>query len=535
MLHLCRSLLLVMTIAVALPLVTAAESITTDQQAQEATMVALADLKAGDNDPQKTVAAALEFTQLLDYYKEKGNTDQVCEMQANVYWCKKRMNLESLRTYVAAKGAPAQALAARAEEIASTEVPKDQADAYFARAEAYAKDNSHAALAIAIRYFEVADRFAGTPVSLKAQRFSLDAFRKLTAPDLVGKQLQAQVSVAEDIPNDVKGMVDDLNKSMASITSKASTALAIEQKRATDILTKEAESEQAKGALDSMLALQKQISDLDATVPDLSKVGKSAIVAYHKAKDALIDKVQADLSVERGKVIPKLQKIQFGLTKAGKVDAATTTKTLIDKLAIGAAVGGGKNIDLATMKKRFGTHQVKWDKDGTLTLAYSFSDATEMKDFAIPKESKTTLEKGLLVAPGEQFQHKVSWKSFTMVCDVGLGNYGGTHLSTTSGLDISCSNYNAWSVNVKLGGQAVGSGMFDPAYTKTGDLNAMIPVEISISPERTTLKWGKVSLGKPTGPASAGKLTLCSGDGSNRFRNVVIRGKPEDSWLENGE
>ena len=140
MLRCCTTLLLALTLAGATPLM-GADSIATEADAQAAMAQAMADLKASDNDPQKTVAAGLEFTQLLDYYKAKGDNDQVCEMQAYVYWCKKRMNLESLQTYVAAKGAPAQALAARAEEVVNAEVPKDQAETYFGRAEAYAKAN----------------------------------------------------------------------------------------------------------------------------------------------------------------------------------------------------------------------------------------------------------------------------------------------------------------------------------------------------------------------------------------------------------
>jgi len=158
MLRLFRILLII--IALTMPLA-AVDAITTDPQAEAATASALADLKAGDTDPMRTVAAALTFTQLLDYYKVNGKTDQVCEMQAYVYWSKKRMNLDSLQAYLAAKGGAAQALATRADEIASAELPKDQADTYFARAEAFAKGHADAQLAIAIRYFEVADRFTG--------------------------------------------------------------------------------------------------------------------------------------------------------------------------------------------------------------------------------------------------------------------------------------------------------------------------------------------------------------------------------------
>jgi hypothetical protein len=343
MLQLCRSFLLVTTIAIALPL-TAADSITTDQQAQEATTVALADLKAGDNDPGKTVAAALEFTQLLDYYKEKGNTDLVCEMQANVYWCKKRMNLESLRTYVAAKGASAQALATRAEEIVSVEVPKDQAEAYFERAEKFSKDHATAQLAIVIRYFEVADRFAGTPVSLKAQRLSLDAQRAAgSQQDTVGKALKANVTVPGDLPADAAKILQELNAAISTLTAKASASLAKEEETVVTSLAREAEAAQKRGDLDGMMACQKQMADLSAKIDTIPRATQTALAAYTKVKDKVVSKAQTDIVTEKSKALKRLEIIQATETKKGNTEGALAIKSRIEQekkiMLMGASKG----------------------------------------------------------------------------------------------------------------------------------------------------------------------------------------------------
>ncbi len=326
-----------MTIAAAMPLA-AADSITTDQQAQEATTAALADLKAGDNDPAKTVAAALEFTQLVDYYKEKGNTDQVCEMQAYVYWCKKRMNLESLQAYVAAKGAPAQALATRAEEIVSAEVPKDQADVYLDRAEAYAKANPKNYLAIAVRYFEVADRFTGAPVSLKAQRASLEAMQKAAVVpsgggESLGRDFQIPTVTAADMPEAAQKALAISDQQVSVITSKAAGDLGKERSKAIEVLLKEAEAAQKKGNLEAMLAHQLQAKDLEHDQKGLSTDATRAVDAYRKTKRTVIGKASIDVIAERKKMARQLLSIQTDETKKGNTAGAVAIKNACDKLS----------------------------------------------------------------------------------------------------------------------------------------------------------------------------------------------------------
>jgi hypothetical protein len=339
MYHFFRALFVVAGIISVANSVTAADSITTDQQAQEATALALADLKAGDNDPAKTVAAALEFTQLLDYYKEKGNTDQVCEMQANVYWCKKRMNLESLRTYVAAKGASAQALATRAEEIVSIEVPKDQADAYFERAEKFSKEHPAAQLAIAIRYFEVADRFTGTGVSLKAQRASLDAIQKAavsptsSGSGAIGREMHIPTVSATDLPESIQKNLAASDLQVTIITNRAAAELGKERAKLIDTLLREAESAQKKGDLDAMLAFQTQAKDVDKELnAEPSKGVASAMEKYKKAKKDIIGKADAEVISDRKKLMQTLLTTQKEETKKGNTGGALAVKAAYDKL-----------------------------------------------------------------------------------------------------------------------------------------------------------------------------------------------------------
>jgi hypothetical protein len=125
--------------------------------------------------PQAIVDAAIAFDEARRLYQAQSDADHVREMQAYLFWCKRRMNLDDLRAWLGQKDDPRvkQALAA-ADAEAGKEVPASEAQAYFDRAHAFAEQHPDRHLEIAVRYFEVAERFQGTDLSLKAQRISLD-------------------------------------------------------------------------------------------------------------------------------------------------------------------------------------------------------------------------------------------------------------------------------------------------------------------------------------------------------------------------
>jgi hypothetical protein len=64
---------------------------------------------------------------------------------------------------------------AKADQVATKEVTADKAEEYFARAEKFANKNPENFEQISVRYFEVAERFVGTEVGIKAQKLSLAA------------------------------------------------------------------------------------------------------------------------------------------------------------------------------------------------------------------------------------------------------------------------------------------------------------------------------------------------------------------------
>jgi hypothetical protein len=125
--------------------------------------------------PAAIIDAAMSFSEARRLYQDQSDIEHVCEMQAYLFWCKRRMNLDELRSFVGQKDeARLSKAVSLVDEVAAKPVPSGEAQAYFDRARSYADQHPANHLEIAMRYFEVAERFQGSELSLKAQRISLD-------------------------------------------------------------------------------------------------------------------------------------------------------------------------------------------------------------------------------------------------------------------------------------------------------------------------------------------------------------------------
>jgi len=126
--------------------------------------------------PNAVVDAAVAFTNAHKLYLELQDTDAVSEMQANIFWCKKQMNLDAVKVYLTKEG-KTDALA-QMNEVADKKVETKEGKAYLDRARKFADEHAEDLNGISIRYFEVAERFVGTPIGLEAQKLSLEAQNK---------------------------------------------------------------------------------------------------------------------------------------------------------------------------------------------------------------------------------------------------------------------------------------------------------------------------------------------------------------------
>lgn len=183
--------------------------------------------------PNAVVDAAVAFTEAHKLYAQIGDIDSVSEMQANIYWCKKQMNLDAVKTYLAREG-KTEALA-EMTVVADKKVETNEAQQYLDRAKKFATDHGTDLNGISIRYFEVAERFVGTPVGLEAQKLSLDAQNKFmqwlqsgglaretrfTKPVVV--QSGSRVAIPED--KDQKSTIVELKKLYAKDYSQRTDA-----------------------------------------------------------------------------------------------------------------------------------------------------------------------------------------------------------------------------------------------------------------------------------------------------------------------
>ncbi len=125
-------------------------------------------MRDADADPHRGVDAALAFSSAMHGYEQVNDVDAVCEMQANIFWCKKRMNLDNLQDYVAKKGGSAESDLARAQMVMTKEVPVEEATAYFDRAVKFQEGNADKHLLVAVRFSEVIERFPDTDAAKKA-------------------------------------------------------------------------------------------------------------------------------------------------------------------------------------------------------------------------------------------------------------------------------------------------------------------------------------------------------------------------------
>lgn len=124
-------------------------------------------LLASDLDPAKTVDAALAFTLALARYRELNDTEGTCEMQASLFWCRKRMTEEHLHAFLAAANADATAATVASAELERV-VDTSEAVAYMERADRYRTAHPDRHFQVLVMYSEVLERFPSSPQATTA-------------------------------------------------------------------------------------------------------------------------------------------------------------------------------------------------------------------------------------------------------------------------------------------------------------------------------------------------------------------------------
>lgn len=229
-----------------------AADLTTAVEAKALITKSRAQMIESDTKPERIVDAALGFASALTWYEKQSDIDVICDLEASLFWCRKRMSAEMLTAYVAKKGGTdngAKESLAKVEQVAEKTVDATEAQTYLNRADAFAQANPDQLYQISIRYYEVAERFQGTPISLSAQRQSLDAQQRW-ARTIVAKAGKAaatpepasEPALAKTAAHSAPPDVDTLKTATATIKDlyKAEYATAKSRARLVTTLTDQA-------------------------------------------------------------------------------------------------------------------------------------------------------------------------------------------------------------------------------------------------------------------------------------------------------
>lgn len=270
----------------------------------------LRQVQAGDN--AKVVQAARVLAKAVVLYEKQGDEDGAVKANACLYWCKKRMTLADASAF--SRLEKNQGVAQKLEAVAKAP-PKEQAQAYFDRAEQYTRANPDDHLLIAIRYFEVADRFAGTSVSILAQRRSLEAMQRIRSDSSPSKQ-------ERELPPDISSH-PSVTKSWAAFGSAHARIKDDYAKRLKSAL----KFEMSKGNLEESTVLKDELERLETDEPTPRSVkskNRSALYGQRKYNTALGRAQQKLLSDLTSAFKSELRK--------GRVESSRAIKAYKDKV-----------------------------------------------------------------------------------------------------------------------------------------------------------------------------------------------------------
>ena len=123
-------------------------------------------LKESQFEPKLIVTAARCFAKAAALYEKENDEEHAVETNSYLYWCKKKMTFADIEEFT--KGLDT-GIAERVTAAAAKKVEVSEAQKWFDRAEVFAQKHSDDHLLIAIRFYEVADRFKGSEQSFNAQ------------------------------------------------------------------------------------------------------------------------------------------------------------------------------------------------------------------------------------------------------------------------------------------------------------------------------------------------------------------------------
>jgi hypothetical protein len=157
----------------ALFLLIAMVSAAEESEADLAYKQGLSKLQESQTDHAALLPATRLFAKAASLYESAGNEAKVVEVNSCLYWARKKFTLADTNA------AKLDATVTQRIEAAVREIPADQANEFLKRANEYAQSHADQPLLVAIRYFEVGDRFKETDAGRAAIDLSLKAMQKI--------------------------------------------------------------------------------------------------------------------------------------------------------------------------------------------------------------------------------------------------------------------------------------------------------------------------------------------------------------------
>ena len=166
-------------------------------------------------EPDAILSAALFYGKASAGFDAAGDEAKAVEMNSYLYWCKKKMTSDQMTTFLKHGETDDKEIVARLQSADKTAKPSD-AKVYFDRAEAFSRNAPDEHLRIAIRFFEVADRFADSDIGKQAMRQCLKetmlASKGGTTPTTAVSAAEAPKRLAAPKPAELKTAEKELKE-----------------------------------------------------------------------------------------------------------------------------------------------------------------------------------------------------------------------------------------------------------------------------------------------------------------------------------
>ena len=334
----------------------------------------IAALKASQTNADQIVAAAIFFGKAADSYDKAHLESKATDMNSYLYWCKKKMTYQQIDAFLKANDAAMTAVAKRMKDLESAAPKADDAKLYFDRAETFAKAHPDEHLLIAIRFYEIADRFKGSGHSLEAQDRSLREMTLSAKP--AASEPAPQPAAARVIPGALKGWPENLLKRIDL---------------ATDVLQGEWTLENGK-----LVSASQEFRKLQLPVKPSQEFDLHLVLAYESGEN-----IGCILPTAKGPVAFLFQN-KAGFAGLGKIDGKNPDK---NPSGVAYTLRNNSDYDL-TLQVRRGS--IRAFLGGKELLKYEFTDAP----FSLSEQWKMRSETGLGIY---HFKTLASYKTIEIV------------------------------------------------------------------------------------------------------------------------